>query len=144
MNFSYQRFDIGNNNNNLYGIQSSVTRFIGDSKFGVEGTVAATFGFLNPKDREQVVFYGGGLHVGKRTGKVQPWVHAIAGAAHDRFNQTAGPATYNGFGFMAGGGVDIGLRPHLALRVEGDFLGTHFGGVWQKTINAGGGIVVNF
>lgn len=144
MNFSYQRFDIGNNNNNLYGIQTSVVRYVGDSMFGIEGDVTATFGRLNPHDREQVSVYGGGLHVGKRTGKIQPWAHIVVGGAHDRFNQGIGPASYNGFGLLGGGGADFQLMSHISLRVEADYMGTHFGGVWQKTINTGGGLVINF
>jgi hypothetical protein len=144
MNFSYQRFDIGHNNNNLYGIQTNVVRYVGDSMFGIEGDVAATFGRLNPHDREQVALYGGGLHVGKRSGKIQPWGHIIAGGAHDRFNQGIGPASYNGFGLLGGGGVDFLLMSHISLRVEADYMGTHFGGVWQKSINTGGGLVINF
>jgi hypothetical protein len=144
MNFVYQRFDIGNNNNNLFGIQTSVTRYINDSMFGVEGNVSAVFGHLNPHDREQIAFYGGGLHVGKHTGKIQPWAHALFGGTHDLFNQGIGPASFNSFGIMTGGGVDFPLKSHLSIRVEADYQGTHFGGVWQKTINAGGGLVINF
>jgi hypothetical protein len=144
MNFAYERFDIGHNNNNLYGVQTDVTRFIGDSMFGVEGAVSATFGKLVATDREQVAFYGGGVHIGKRTGKIQPWGHVVVGGAHDRFNQTVGNPSFNGFGMLAGGGVDYQLKSHLALRMEGDFLGTRFGGVWQKSISVGGGLVINF
>jgi hypothetical protein len=143
-NFSYQRFDIGNANTNLYGIQSSVTRYIGSSHFGIEGAATATFGTFAPRVQEQLVTYAGGLHVGKRSGRILPWAHVLAGGAHDRFSQGDGPASFNSFSVIAGGGVDILLRSHLALRVEGDFLGTHFGGVFQKSINAGAGLVINF
>jgi hypothetical protein len=143
-NFTYQRFDIGGGNSNLYGIQSSVNRWLGDSMFGIEGAVSATFGRLNAHDREQVVFYGGGLHVGKHEGKFQPWAHILAGGTHDRFNQTVGPASFNSFGIMGGGGLDIQWRSHVAFRVQADFLGSRFGSVWQKTISTGGGVVFDF
>jgi hypothetical protein len=144
MNFTYQRFDMGKGNANLYGIQTSVTRWISDSQVGIEGTVTATFGRFSPLVREQVVFYGGGIKVGKREGKYQPWAHLLAGGAHDRFNQGVGPPAFNTWGFLGGGGVDLQWRSHIAWRAQVDFLGTHFGGVFQKTINVGGGIVFDF
>jgi len=143
-NFTYQRFDIGAGNSNLYGIQTSVARWISDSPIGIEGAVSATFGRLNPHVREQIVFYGGGIKVGKHEGKYQPWAHLLFGGAHDRFNQGIGPAAFNTWGLMGGGGVDIQWRSHIAWRGQVDFLGTHFGGVWQKTVSVGGGIVLDF
>jgi hypothetical protein len=143
-NFTYQRFDIGKGNANLYGIQTSVTRWISDSPIGIEGAVTANFGRFSPTVREQVVFYGGGIKVGKREGKYQPWAHLLFGGAHDRFNQGVGPASFNTWGLLAGGGVDIQWRSHIAWRGQVDFLGSHFGGVFQKTVSVGGGIVFDF
>jgi len=146
MNFTYQRYDIGTGkaNSNLYGIQSSVSRYIGDSMFGIEGTTTVTFGHFTPNDREQLITYAGGLHVGKRTGKIQPWGHVLAGGSHDRFNQTTGPASFNSLAFIGGGGVDWQLRSHFTWRFEADYFTTRFGGVWQQAINAGTGLVINF
>jgi hypothetical protein len=143
-NFTYQRFDIGKGNANLYGVHTSVARWLGDSWFGLEGAVTASFGRATPTVREQLVFYGGGAKVGKRTGKYQPWAHFLVGGAHDRFNQGIGPAAFNTFGIMGGGGVDIQWRSHIAWRAQVDYLGTHFGGVWQKSVTVGGGIVFDF
>jgi hypothetical protein len=143
-NFTYQRFDIGGGNSNLYGIHTTVTRWIGDSWFGIEGTASASFGTLNPIRKEQVVFYGGGAHVGKRTGRFQPWGHFLAGGAHDRFTQAVGPASFNALAIMGGGGVDIQWRSHIAWRVQADYLGTRFGSVWQKSITTGVGILFDF
>jgi hypothetical protein len=143
-NFAYQRFDIGKGNTNLYGLQTSVTRWLGDSWFGLEGTVTATFGRATPTNREQVVFYGGGAHVGKRGGKFQPWAHFDVGGTHDRFNQGIGPAAFNTFGIMGGGGVDIQWRSHIAWRFQADYFGSHFGGVWQKSVSTGAGILFDF
>jgi hypothetical protein len=143
-NFTYQRFDIGGSNSNLYGIHSTVTRWIGDSWFGIEGTAAASFGNFNATRKEQVVFYGGGAHVGRHTGKFQPWAHFLAGGAHDRLSQPAGPASFNSLGLMGGGGVDIQWRGHIAWRVQADYLGTRFGSVWQPTVTTGVGILFDF
>ena len=143
-NFTYQRFDIGGGNSNLYGIHTSVTRWLGDSMFGIEGTATASFGNLNPLRKEQVVFYGGGAHVGKRSGRFQPWGHILVGGAHDRFSQAVGPASFNALAIMGGGGVDIQWRSHIAWRVQADYLGTRFGSVWQNSITTGVGILFDF
>jgi hypothetical protein len=143
-NFAYQRFDIGGSNSNLYGVQTSVARWLGDSMFGIEGDVTATFGRFNPHIREQQVFYGGGVHIGARSGKLQPWGHVIAGGAHERFNQGVGPSGFNGFGIMAGGGADIQWRSHVAFRFQADFLTTHYNGFWQKSISTGAGVLFDF
>jgi hypothetical protein len=154
-NFTYQRFDIGGGNSNLYGIHTSVTRWLGDSMFGIEGTATASFGNANPLTKEQVVFYGGGAHVGKRSGKFQPWGHILVGGAHDRFSQAIGPASFNALAIMGGGGVDIQWRSHIAWRVQADYLGTHFplaigrfgngfGTTWQNSITVGAGILFDF
>ena len=144
MNFLYQRFDIGGSDSNLYGLHTTVNRWLGDSMFGIEGDVTATFGRLIPTRREQQVFYGGGVHIGERSGKFQPWAHVLAGGAHERFNQGGGQSAFNGFGLMAGGGVDFQWRSHLAFRFEGDFLATRYAGLWQNTASAGAGVLFDF
>jgi hypothetical protein len=144
MNFAYMRHDISSDNNNLYGIQSSVTRFFGSGMFGIEGSATATFGDFSPKIAQRLATYEGGLHVAKRYGKLQPWGHVLAGGAHERISQGDGPASFNGFSLIGGGGVDIQLRPRLAWRVQGDFLATHLGGAWQETIIAGTGLIISF
>jgi hypothetical protein len=143
-NFAYQRFDIGGSNSNLYGVHTTVNRWLGDSMFGIEGDVTATFGRLIPTRREQQVFYGGGVHIGVRHGKIQPWAHVVAGGAHERFNQGGGVSSFNGFGIMAGGGADIQWRSHIAFRVQADFLTTRYNGLWQKSISTGAGVLFDF
>ncbi len=141
--YVYQRFDIGGNNTNMNGIQTSVAYFI-NNYFAVEGGVTATFGTFSPAANQHLAFYGGGARIQARGQKWQPWGHALFGGTYVRFTQGAGPATFNGFGIMAGGGVDYKFRPHIGFRVQGDYLGTHVSGFWQKTASVGGGIVFDF
>lgn len=143
-NFVYQRFDIGTDNSNLFGLQSSVAHFIHDGSFALEGGVSVTFGDILPGDREQLVFYGGGVKYQMRRHKYQPWVHVLAGGSHIRLNQMVGSPSFNGFGLMGGGGVDIPFRTHLAWRVEGDYFTTLISSTWQQNISVGGGIVIKF
>ncbi len=141
--YVYQRFDIGGNNTNMNGVQGSAARFMNDY-FAVEGGVTATFGTVSPSIAQHLLFYGGGGRIQVRGRRLQPWAHVLAGGVYTRFTQTIGTATYNGFGIMAGGGVDYKFRPRLAFRVQGDFLGSYISSFWQKTASVGGGIVFNF
>jgi hypothetical protein len=141
--YVYQRFDIGGNSTNMNGMQGSFARFLNEY-FAVEGGVTATFGTVNPSIAQHLLFYGGGGRIQVRGRRLQPWAHALVGGVYSRFTQSIGTATYNGFGIMAGGGVDYKIQPRLAVRVQGDFLASYLSTFWQKTASVGGGIVFNF
>ncbi|HEV3219511.1 MAG TPA: outer membrane beta-barrel protein [Candidatus Acidoferrales bacterium] len=143
LGYTYQYFDIGGNNTSMNGIQGSVAYFV-NNYFAIEGATTATFGNLNSTTAEHIVFYGGGGRLQLRGRRMQPWVHALFGGGYARFTQGIGPASFNSYGIMAGGGVDYKFSPHAAIRVQGDYLGTHFGGVWQTTASVGAGIVFDF
>jgi opacity protein-like surface antigen len=143
MGYVYQRFDVGGASVNLNGVQGSVSRFF-NNYMAIEGNVSATFGNLTPTVREQLAFYGGGVRIQSRGRKLEPWVHGIFGGVHSRVSQGVGPATNNGFGIMAGGGVDYKFSSHMALRVQGDYLGSHFSGLWQTSASVGVGIAFGF
>jgi opacity protein-like surface antigen len=144
MNFLYQRYDLSGNNDGLMGFQSSVAKYLGDSMFGIEASASATWGKITPLIKENVVFYGGGVRIAPRGRRLTPWFHALFGGEHVRISQGIGPASFNGFAFQVGGGVDWKFSSRMAFRVQVDYLGPRISGVWQNTINVGGGIVVSF
>ncbi len=141
--YLYQRFDIGGNDTNLNGVQASVSYFLNDY-FAIEGATSATFGNFSSITAEHVVFYGGGGRLQLRGRRLQPWVHALVGGGYSRFTQGVGPASFNGLGIEAGGGIDYKFSPHAAIRVQTDYLGTRFSGAWQTTLNVGAGVVFDF
>jgi hypothetical protein len=143
ISYAYQRFDISGKSANLNGVQTSVARFT-NNYFALEGGVTATFGDLTPTVREQLAFYGGGARIQSRGHKTEPWLHVLFGGVHTRVTQGVGPASFSGFGIMAGGGVDYKFSSHMALRVQGDFLASHVNALWQNTANVGAGIVFGF
>jgi hypothetical protein len=53
--------------------------------------------------------------------KVTPFAQFLAGAAH--FTAGAGLGTNTKFAFSVGGGVDLGVLPHLAIRPQIDYVG---------------------
>jgi hypothetical protein len=62
-----------------------------------------------------------------------PFAEALFGGAHASFsNATLGSLSANAFEGNFGGGVDISLGSHWALRPKGDYVLTHFGGKVQN------------
>jgi hypothetical protein len=58
--------------------------------------------------------------------KVTPFVQFLAGGAHLTAGAGGGSAT--NFAYSVGGGVDVGVLPHLALRPQLDYVGLHNSG----------------
>ncbi len=58
--------------------------------------------------------------------KITPFVQFLAGAGHLTFGDGGGSNT--NFAYSVGGGVDLGVLPHLALRPQIDYVGLHNSG----------------
>jgi hypothetical protein len=73
---------------------------------------------------------------------VQPFVHALFGGA----TVSAGGTSTNEFAMMVGGGLDVGLRKGIGIRlIQADWLSTRFGGVMNNNNGrAAAGIVLKF
>jgi hypothetical protein len=73
---------------------------------------------------------------------VQPFVHALFGGA----TVSRGAVSYTAFAMLVGGGLDVGLRKGIGLRlVQADWLLTKAGGQTQdKQGRVSAGIVIKF
>ena len=73
---------------------------------------------------------------------VQPFVHALFGGA----TTSSAGVSENAFAMLVGGGLDIGLRKGIGLRlVQADWLMTKFGGQTQdRQGRVSAGIVIKF
>ncbi len=74
------------------------------------------------------------------------FVHALPGFARqlrtERFTTTS---TSNGFAVALGGGLDVNLGKHLAIRaVQVDYLPTRLRGRWENSLRFGFGVVWQF
>jgi opacity protein-like surface antigen len=58
--------------------------------------------------------------------KVTPFVQFLAGAGH--FTAGNGLGSDTNFAYSFGGGVDVGVLPHLAVRPQFDYVGFHNSG----------------
>ncbi len=72
--------------------------------------------------------------------KINPFVQALVGGSR----LSGGGASSNQFAFSAGGGVDLGFAPHLAIRPQVDYVGLHNSGNTINSTRASIGIVFHF
>ena len=113
--------------------------------FGLEGEVDGGTGTKIGTQGSSFAFGGGGIRLASsRTFlRAQPWVHGLAGGAHQ------GPRTPSGsqgaFGYEAGGGLDFSVRnEHFGYRVEVDALGTSFFHTYQLSPKAAVEVLYRF
>ena len=132
------------------GLSFDAVRFFG-RWFGVEGQVGIGFGNTGttstpPNLNTQSLFAGGGARLAYRNrGRIEPWIHAVFGEQHFRFNQTAGVLGNNtALAGAAGAGVDYLLSAHTAIRGEADFIGSRFFSTNQRHFQVVSGLVFNF
>ena len=126
----------------LVGLNTTVTYFTNDW-FAVEGNLVTGFA---PEiyDREHVKYFGGGggVRIGSRRARWEPWGHALFGGGHLQ-PQTA-DASRTALMVQAGGGVDFRLNERLSLRAEGDYVFNTFFSQHQNDFQAVAGLVFHF
>jgi hypothetical protein len=149
--FQYQHFHILGQSFHDLGYNADLTFYL-NNWYGIEGTAVAGFGGragtppLNLDAKS--VFIGGGPHIVlANKSKFEPWVHVLVGWEHFRFTQTdnkIGLGSNSDVGFEAGVGVDYHFGGRAAWRVQGDFIGSHFGAKIDANYSVGTGLVFNF
>ncbi len=78
--------------------------------------------------------------------EVKVFVHPLFGGVHDTSRTTIGTTSVSSsasaFAMEFGGGVDVRLNDHIAVRpIAFDYIPTHFGGAWQSNYRFSTGIV---
>jgi len=136
------RFQSSRIDASLVGLNTTVTYFTNDW-FAVEGNLVTGFA---PEiyDQEHVKYFGGGggVRIGSRRARWEPWAHALGGGGHLQ-PQTAG-ASRTALMVQGGGGVDFRLNSRLSLRVEGDYVFNTFFSQHQNDYQGVGGVVFHF
>lgn len=136
------RFQSSLINASLVGTNTTITYFT-NSWLGLEGSLVTGFA---PQiyDREHVKYFGGsgGIRVGTRRARFEPWGHALIGGAHLQ-PQTANNSK-NAFTVQAGIGLDFRVNARLSLRAETDWVRTQFFNDSQNNFQGAAGIVFHF
>lgn len=148
--YQYNRDNLIGTPFNTNGANISLARYF-LRWFGVEIQLGAGFGntrqTTNPPNlTAKSIFAGIGPRLAYRNHtRFEPWAHVLVGIEHYRFSQTSGfLGSNNALAGPAGGGVDIFVAPHIALRTEADFVGSRFFSTNQRSFQAIGGVVVDF
>jgi opacity protein-like surface antigen len=132
------------------GYNVSVTHFW--NWFGIEAQTGFGYGNTDattaPKNLDiKSLFIGAGPHIAIRGSgsRWEPWGHGLVGLEHFRFTQNGGPLGKNStVGWLVGGGVDYHISNRLAIRGEGDFLGTEFFSTTHRNLEIVAGVVMSF
>lgn len=136
------RFQSSRINASLVGLNTTVTYYT-NSWFAVEGNVITGYApTVYQNDHVKMVGGSGGIRIGGRKAKWEPWAHGLVGGDHLQ-PQTAG-ASRNALMAQAGIGVDYRVHARLSLRVEGDWVYTGFFSQAQNNFQGVAGAVFHF
>ncbi|HEY2646028.1 MAG TPA: hypothetical protein VGI34_03610, partial [Candidatus Acidoferrales bacterium] len=149
--YQYNRDNLLGSPFDTHGLNVTVTRFFGrwigvDAQLGT-GFYGNTGQTTTPPNLSvKTIFYGAGPRLALRTGsRYEPWIHLVVGMEHYRFSQTAGLlGSNNAFAGNAEAGLDVYMRPHLALRGQAGFVGSRFFSANQRSFEIVGGVVLGF
>ena len=126
-----------------FGIISEISQYTKTESFNVLGSPIP--GGVDVKFRVLTLLFG--PRVTLHRGKVEPFVHALFGAARATaeapdFGVTAGDAAY-AFAYALGGGVDVKVHNNFAIRVaQLDFLQARAGGEPLNNFRFSVGVVI--
>jgi hypothetical protein len=140
--FDYFRFNSHPFDANLFGVNTDLTYYT-NSWFGLEGNVVTGFSTTSYSGAHAKIFGGmGGIRIGGRRAKWEPWLHLLAGGSHLQPQTAAGDRT--AVMALAGGGVDYRIHARLSFRLEGDWVYTGFFGDSQNNVQAVAAVVLHF
>jgi Outer membrane protein beta-barrel domain len=120
--YSYFRLG-GSGGVNQNGISGSVA-YNPIPFLGIVGDIGGYHGSPGGSSLNTYTFlFGPRINVRNPT-KITPFFQFLAGAGH----LTGGGGSTTNFGYSVGGGVDVGILPHLAIRPQLDYVGMHESG----------------
>jgi opacity protein-like surface antigen len=136
------RFQSSLINATLVGTSTTLTYFT-NSWLGLEGSVATGFApEIYDREHVKILTYSGGVRIGTRRARFEPWGHFQLGGAHLQ-PQTAGNSK-NAFTFLAGIGLDFRVNSRLSLRGSADYVRTMFFSEDQNNVQGTLGAVIHF
>ena len=135
--FLSSRFDA-----TMAGTNTMVTYFT-NGWFAFEGNLVTGFApEIYQSEHVKLFGGGGGIRVGSRRARWEPWGHVLVGGAHLQ-PQTAN-ASKTALMVQTGGGVDYRVHARLSIRLEGDWVYTTFFSQSQNSFQGVAGVVLHF
>jgi len=136
------RFQSNLINATLVGTNTTLTYFT-NSWLGLEGSLGTGFApEIYDREHVKIFTYSGGVRIGTRRARFEPWGHVQFGGAHLQ-PQTAGNSR-NAFMFLAGIGLDFRVNSRLSLRGSADYVRTLFFSQDQNNVQGTLGAVIHF
>jgi opacity protein-like surface antigen len=111
--------------------------------FAVEGNLVTAFAPpLNDNNHVKYFEGAGGVRIGGRRARFEPWMHALVGGAHMQPQTAAG--SRSALAVTGGGGLDFRVNSRLSLRGEADYVYTQFYSESQDNFQASLAVVFHF
>jgi peptidoglycan-associated lipoprotein len=140
--YSYLRFGVSNGVNQNGASVSFAGNF--NRWLGLAGDVGGYHESRYGNTFNTYTYMGGPRFSYRNSSHVTPFAQVLVGGAHGSLSGFGGSDSVNGFAYSAGGGVDLGLTKHLALRPQLDYIGMRFSGSTVNTVRGSLGIVFRF
>jgi hypothetical protein len=138
----FYRFQSNIINASLVGTNTTVSYFT-NGWLAVEGNFITGFApAINVNEHVKYFGGGGGLRVGGRRNRFEPWAHGLIGGAHLQ-PQTAG-SSRNALAAQAGIGLDFRMNSRFSIRGETDWVYTTFFNQTQNNFQAALDVVFHF
>jgi opacity protein-like surface antigen len=138
----FMRFQSNIINASMVGTNTTLSYFT-NGWFAFEGNIVTGFAptvYIN--EHVKYLGGGGGIRIGSRRNRFEPWGHALVGGAHLQ-PQTAGNSR-NAFSAQAGIGLDFRVNSRFSLRGETDWVYTGFFNQTQNNFQAAASVVFHF
>lgn len=138
----FYRFQSNIINASLVGTNTTVSYFT-NGWLAVEGNIVTGFApAINVNEHVKYFGGGGGIRVGGRRNRFEPWGHVLVGGAHLQ-PQTADNSR-NALAVQAGVGLDYRLHSRFSVRLETDWVYTTFFNQTQNNFQAALDLVFHF
>lgn len=140
VSLSYSYFRLGGSNGvNQNGVSGSLA-YNPSRWLGLVGDFGAYHGSPGGVSLNTYTYLFGPRLTLRNPTKINPFAQALAGGSR----LTAAGASSNQFAFSVGGGVDLGVLPHLSLRPQVDYVGLHNSGQTTNCTRVSLGLVFHF
>lgn len=137
---SYSYFRLSNSGGvNQNGVTGSVA-FYPKSWIGLVGDVGAYHGSVIGVSLNTYTYMFGPRVMLRNPTKINPFVQGLVGGSR----LSGGGASSDQLAFSIGGGVDVGILPHLSLRPQIDYVGLHNSGQTVNCTRASVGVSIRF
>ena len=138
---SYSYFRLGGNGGlNQNGVSGSVA-YNPNHWLGIVGDIGGYHASPGPSVNTYTYMFGPRLNL-HNPSSITPFVQALLGGS--RITVGSGGGSSNQFAYSVGGGVDVRLLPHLALRPQLDYIGLNTPGEHTNCTRVSIGFVAHF